>query len=96
MRNKFLKSFIIQFAFQIQIWEFDVDIAQTEEQVNETYLNNLLEIIQSEIMGVGNETTNMEIMRKNLENKDNSSIFWRPQSVSQFSHLVVSYSLQPQ
>ena len=36
MRNKFLKSLIIQFAFQIQIWEFDVDIAQTEEQVNET------------------------------------------------------------
>lgn len=29
-------------------------------------------------MGVGNKTTNMEIMKKKLETKDNSSIFWRP------------------
>ena len=38
MRKIFLKSFIIQFAFQIQIWEYDVAIAQTEEQVNESLL----------------------------------------------------------
>ena len=43
-----------------------------------SYLNNLLEIIQSEIMWVGNKTTNMEIMKKTLETKDNSSNFWRP------------------
>ena len=63
--------------------------------MNLSYLNNLLEINQSEIMGVGSETKNMEIMKQKMETKDNSSIFLRPQSVNHFRCSVVSYSLQP-
>ena len=63
--------------------------------MNLSYLNNLLEIIQSEIMGVGSETKNMEIMKQKMETKDNSSIFLRPQSVNRFRCSVASYSLQP-
>ena len=63
--------------------------------MNLSYLNNLLEIIQSEIMGVGSETKNMEIMKQKMETKDNSSIFLKPQSVNHFRCSVASYSLQP-